>query len=804
MSNVYMKVTARHIGQIGRELVTDYVTALTELVKNSYDADAEAVHIVYENVNTNSGKIKLIDTGSGISREDIEKKWTVIGTNNKVRSSHSLKYNRRYSGKKGIGRFAVERLAEHCTLYSFTQNDCFKYHINWNAFEGINVVDFKQRLALLEHDNNDLSTAKYIRSAIEYLYYCEVIKEEDKQVIKDIFGSERLAVEQISTPIYMEQIAKFILPIMNKYKNIEEMATEIKTEITEMTDQEREEKIELLKNIYLRNNVNREFTGLIIELDELRDNWKEKDINKVNQEMQMLIAPSMIDDIKFKVSIEATEFDISSYELTNEITDMKFADVTANYIEKENKVRITYKETGKEFEEAEELFELNTACGNFSIKLLYFVRSSDYLKSNNLRTVKAREILDAFCGVKIYRDGFRVRPYGESGNDWLMLDSNKIKDTHGYLIGNNQIIGVVNLSQEENPLLVDATNREAIIENEAFSNMKMVVQRTVAFIQNKRYEEFEKKKKDKELELETLKENEEIIKNNAEKEIKQILDNSNTDEKTAKYLAIKLAEERKRYYENQEKIKRNLEEQLFNKQRELELYKNLASLGILSGTFGHETSDVLARVSNDVGYMQDIIRISGNYSQIAECSKRLDIDLRRVGSYSKLLLAFLKKKNREKKEFIAIKSTIIMLAELYENITKAFDIEIDLNDIEDILSPIKMYQIDLESIFINLISNSFEAIKNKHKRVIKISLISDSNDHILLVFEDSGCGIPLEKRDWVLLPFNTSKEEIGVGLGMTIVNDIVNRYNYTLHIADSKDLGGVKIIINMGVKIQND
>lgn len=45
------------------------------------------------------------------------------------------------------------------------------------------------------------------------------------------------------------------------------------------------------------------------------------------------------------------------------------------------------------------------------------------------------------------------------------LDQKKVRDTHGYLAGNNQVIGVVKIGDITNPLLVDATNREGIIEN---------------------------------------------------------------------------------------------------------------------------------------------------------------------------------------------------------------------------------------------------------------------------------------------------------------------------------------------------
>ena len=60
--NLYFKTNSRHIGQLGRELVTDFVTALVELVKNSYDADAGSVQIKIENTNTQYSLIIVIYT----------------------------------------------------------------------------------------------------------------------------------------------------------------------------------------------------------------------------------------------------------------------------------------------------------------------------------------------------------------------------------------------------------------------------------------------------------------------------------------------------------------------------------------------------------------------------------------------------------------------------------------------------------------------------------------------------------------------------------------------------------------------
>lgn len=71
--NLYFRTNSRHIGQLGRELVTDFVTALVELVKNSYDADAGSVQIKIENANTPYSRIIVTDTGSGMTQEEFEK-----------------------------------------------------------------------------------------------------------------------------------------------------------------------------------------------------------------------------------------------------------------------------------------------------------------------------------------------------------------------------------------------------------------------------------------------------------------------------------------------------------------------------------------------------------------------------------------------------------------------------------------------------------------------------------------------------------------------------------------------------------
>lgn len=104
---------------LGRELITDRITALFELVKNCYDANAEKVDITFEKLNPLSEQSRIIieDNGLGMTFEDIRDKWMIIGTSSKRRKRVSpAPYNRIVAGKKGVGRFAVDKLGGKLVL----------------------------------------------------------------------------------------------------------------------------------------------------------------------------------------------------------------------------------------------------------------------------------------------------------------------------------------------------------------------------------------------------------------------------------------------------------------------------------------------------------------------------------------------------------------------------------------------------------------------------------------------------------------------------------------------------------------
>lgn len=126
---------------IGRDLITDRVTALFELVKNSYDANAREVNITFRHVGdglSECSEIEIADDGYGMAFEDIRDKWMVIGTSSKRKNIYSPEpFHRRCVGEKGIGRFAVDKLGDEVSITTKKAGDAswLTVHIDWTKYE---------------------------------------------------------------------------------------------------------------------------------------------------------------------------------------------------------------------------------------------------------------------------------------------------------------------------------------------------------------------------------------------------------------------------------------------------------------------------------------------------------------------------------------------------------------------------------------------------------------------------------------------------------------------------------------------
>lgn len=800
--NLQFKTNSRHIGQLGRELVTDFVTALVELVKNAYDADAPSVQIMIENANTPYSRIIVADTGCGMTEEEFENRWMVIGTSNKLSLPYTPK-GRKKAGKKGIGRFSVERLAEHAVIYSFTEKESFKVFLNWNLYEEISVAGLQQRIRILRN-KNDVSAAKYIANQLEY-YLSLRLEGNDRikqQYVREKVGRIIGDYEAAYEPAFLDLFVEQILPVLKKMEEVELKLENIDNPLEEIRNRDDEEAYNILKEMYAMEGREKAavYSGLVMILEGLRDNWRQKDIDKLQKELRLLIAPQFIESDPFHIELIANQFKIPEEISVNSILDLRYAKVTARIYENGTQSEIRYSDIRGKKEEKHITYEIPLLCGDITFELYYFLRDSIHMSNETYNYRLAIGILNIYSGIKIYRDNFRVKPYGDVGNDWLGLDKSKVSDTHGYRVGNNQTIGVIKISDGKNPLLIDATNREGIIENEAYEHLKKFILACIEVITEIRREEYEKSKP----ELEKAKEQRQKQKQIAEKQKNiqekryedtlQLLKKGAPYEKVARSLEQWKFEEEKRQKETEkqyEKTENAYEKYVEMQETELSMYKNLATLGILTGNFGHETQDIISRIDNTLSFYTEIAPIIEN-PYFSEITNNIKSDFTRISGYSLMIVEFLRKRKRSPHEDLDFGEVLRNISGLYQGMLEAFHVDMQSKAGADIC--LTMRQIDLESIIINMITNAFEQVKTRQTKKIQITFEQRDED-IYLYFEDSGPGVPENMREEVFKAFITTKED-GIGLGLNIVKDIVTSYSGEVYVEESKGLGGAKFVVH--------
>ncbi|QTT81996.1 ATP-binding protein [Pseudomonas chlororaphis] len=149
MNDLNFKVSSHLKSVIGRDLITDDFVAIFELVKNSFDANADEVDIYF-----GGDQIVIADNGKGMSESDIKDKWLFVaysaksdGTEDSLSSDVDYRENiqhRRYAGSKGVGRFSCDRLGSSLFLQSRKADgqDVQQLIVNWLDFEESSKENF--------------------------------------------------------------------------------------------------------------------------------------------------------------------------------------------------------------------------------------------------------------------------------------------------------------------------------------------------------------------------------------------------------------------------------------------------------------------------------------------------------------------------------------------------------------------------------------------------------------------------------------------------------------------------------------
>lgn len=188
-ASLNFEVDAQLIRELGERLVSRNHIGISELIKNSYDADSPNVEVVLSNVtytNLQNSELTIIDSGVGMTFETVKNRWMIIGTSNKRNSPNSLIFGRPVTGNKGIGRFACQRLAERLELETCAKvDDGYEYtkvQFKWDDFlPGISLSNVNCTYETYTETTGNVGTTLRLKGLREH-----ITDRDFKMILKSI------------------------------------------------------------------------------------------------------------------------------------------------------------------------------------------------------------------------------------------------------------------------------------------------------------------------------------------------------------------------------------------------------------------------------------------------------------------------------------------------------------------------------------------------------------------------------------------------------------------------------------------
>ena len=228
-------------------------------------------------------------------------------------------------------------------------------------------------------------------------------------------------------------------------------------------------------------------TGTEIIIQKLHDSWTRKMVRDCYRSVVSLNSPfdssdsfrteMILDDDEWIKDLptfeEIDEYKLFSFDILmegNEIQTFKYEFIPWGTMSKLKYRCITH--TDKEMKISTRMVhgnqkEIKLDVGPVRFKGIIFDRDTRTLDLGVQNKKMLKDYLNINGGIRIFRDNMRVLNYGEPGNDWLNLDGRRV-NIPAKRISNNIIIGAVYLDREKSNNLIEKTNREGFIENEAY------------------------------------------------------------------------------------------------------------------------------------------------------------------------------------------------------------------------------------------------------------------------------------------------------------------------------------------------
>ena len=717
--NVRFSVDAGVINRLGTELVGKKETAVSELVKNAYDADAVTVKLIFENSDNEGGTLRIQDDGTGMSRDELVNGFMKISSTDKVHNPISPKYKRNRAGRKGIGRFAVQRLGEKLTIITKKENSdhTIKLSIDWVKYQG----------------DKDLQT------------------------------------------------------ISNKVEVID----------------------------------NKDFEGTTLIIEGLKDSWTKASIERIYRYVSALIQPFPLSKKRIKEEEKRSEttldpgFKAKLFKKEGEelitiadeqsmILDYAVA-VFEGYVDSEGNSYVSIESKKLEISEIIQLGAIKNKpiskykkLSNVNFKAYYFLYLSEFIPTQQRK--KINDLAQHSGGIRLYRNGFRVLPYGEFGDDWLKLDQSEKSRSLLPRHGSTNFFGFVEVFDWDGDEFEETSSREGLLETSSFYELRDFVYRGlttgVIKVAQKREVKVTTNQKNWERKYERPVERLKDLKEGLQKD-SESTQLENYSGKTKEDIKAELDEKSNRIKDVVKSIDEVItlqEEENENQLKETSVLRVLGSLGLSIGIYTHEVRQYIATISatvkllakkfpDDKAYQDRITRLKDNVKTLHTYTSYFD---KTVSENVTRELA------PQELPLVVGKFFNVIALDNGKKKTKILPIVTKGDD----LYTTPMHSSEWATILYNLYTNALKAIKRAEPDQGQILIeIGKDDSMVYLEFNDNGDGIPEDKREEIFEAFYTTStasghfsdeddELLGTGLGLKIVKDMIDAYGGNIEVVD--------------------
>lgn len=446
----------------------------------------------------------------------------------------------------------------------------------------------------------------------------------------------------------------------------------------------------------------------------------------------------------------------------------------------------------------------STGCGELVLDIRVYDREQEAIENLIRRGLtdesghyigknQARQILNQYNGIGVYRNGFRIRPLGDAEFDWLRLNKRRVQNP-SMRIGSNQAIGYVQIQSEDQSGLVEKSARDGLKENMAYGRLRHVTEKAIVELEKRRSSYRSKAGLGRtglktERNLASLLSYEGLRQN-----IRTQLTKSGIEESTTAGI-IELID--------QEEVNKNMV--IDDIRQAVAIYQGQATLGKIINVILHEGRRPLNYLKNQIRNLrhwhdaftktkspelsQKILSISNGIDENAQVFVRL------FGRLDPLAAG-----RRSSRKPVELKKVIEETLKVFEEEMKSHSI------ITEIIGPdsfaYSCWPQDIYSIFTNLIDNSVYWIEEKggndRKITIEVVAVEGSLSHI--DYKDSGPGIEPDLIDSeVIFEPQFSTKPDGTGLGLAIAGEAAERNGLELRAIECEHGAFFRLLPKTGI-----